>query len=1154
MRNLKKFLALVLAMMMVFSLMLTANADYIVTTKFNDDEDINEDYKEAIAVLQGMKIYEGENDLMSPDGKFTRAFLATLMYRVTGNPSTDRGVKYNYPGQFIDVPETHWANGYINFAQMSGWIHGVDETHFDPDTNVTGYHVLALLLQVMGYGKKGEFVGPNWKVYTVSLAREAGINVNLTERKLAEEATREEVAAMVFAAMQRPMVEYYAVTNHYVPLWLDASATEKAKSDVTTIDPDAAEDPVYTLGYKYWHLTSGTGIDAWGKPTKVWTGIGGPYAIFEYKLMKHYDKAVEECDVAADLNLTRDTPIYDGYIDGHNVGPKAISNDGLAQIALRDTTHYIGAQGRETYIYNYGTAANPSLWIVEINNWLAKVIDVDHPDPDHNNHPDNRTLTLEIYIGIENDGTNDTIKATVIDNDEKYNKGDYLIVNILEPVDEDDEPVTRSFVPTVRAADKAITGYTGYSPVADVKIVDWAQVLGSGTFEDWEQGERPLPDETTVSKKEYKDSDKFYLNYQDSSRSYTVLGDGHDNIIGLGVSTTNYMVIEAIAWRQYQSSSVAVRDGYALADLMLANGRRVQNVTIANIDGDKAVNTRSTTGGVPASHSVADDWTNNTNYYGHIFSYSINEDGTYNIDYTSTHAASNIDDVTKTLPNTYGAISKTQGQVLRTTDNGSNWTVEAMANDSTVYLVWNEDGTYTVYPGKDNAPDISRAEICYLLGDDGYADLVVIKGESSSRTFVALVLDNVVDIRSTAKGNGYYVYKISDGSRTTVYDDGYGNAVEKGRYNPDTKVVTAGTAADKVWFWVSDDKGADNTNYIAGDASNNQLTTASNGQYKAPGLYEFTVNDKDQITNMTRLGVGLKADADSDGTAGNGTKVTAATGATSMPNTKFAVLKVTTGLVERSVKAAGFTVSAGTVTLDSDVLNLNLATDAVKQKFNVSGTGLTSFTKDTDVPKNAYIIVAYTEVGSVNKTNMVSYLCVIDTSEVGAAPAPTPGGDTETPPAAGYQILVANANGGGKTVQVLIQNKDTGKYLTQKQLQALIDSGDITDDQILLTYGSTTYIGTNPGDGATVLGHYWKGSSYLEWKPDGTAIEAFDGSAYGPTAGSSLKNDFQITYGNDAGFLKIAVSSALPSQGTSVTITIGDLGNYTFATTINLFN
>ena len=119
MRNLKKFLALVLAMMMVLSLMITVNA----ATDYKDDAQISDQYREAVEVLKGMGIMVGETDgNFTPKGNFTRAYLAGIAYRVSGHNTDDVSNLYVDYGPFTDLAgsKNAWATGYINYAWNAG--------------------------------------------------------------------------------------------------------------------------------------------------------------------------------------------------------------------------------------------------------------------------------------------------------------------------------------------------------------------------------------------------------------------------------------------------------------------------------------------------------------------------------------------------------------------------------------------------------------------------------------------------------------------------------------------------------------------------------------------------------------------------------------------------------------------------------------------------------------------------------------------------------------------------------------------------------------------------------------------------------------------------------------------------------------------------
>ena len=72
----KKLLAMVLALVMTLSLAVSANA-------LKADEKINEDYAEAVAVLDDMGVFKGyEDGSFKPTGDITRAEVSAIVYRV----------------------------------------------------------------------------------------------------------------------------------------------------------------------------------------------------------------------------------------------------------------------------------------------------------------------------------------------------------------------------------------------------------------------------------------------------------------------------------------------------------------------------------------------------------------------------------------------------------------------------------------------------------------------------------------------------------------------------------------------------------------------------------------------------------------------------------------------------------------------------------------------------------------------------------------------------------------------------------------------------------------------------------------------------------------------------------------------------------------
>ena len=203
MRNLKKILALVLALVMSFSLMATANA-------FTDSDKINGTYEEAVEVLSGLKVFQGyDNGSFVPQGSITRAEVATIIYRIVTGDVADKqvGIYADY-NKFNDVKSTSWYAGYVNFCANAEYIKGYDAKTFGPNDPVTGYQALAMILRAVGYDKNGEFTGAGWQTQTAAVGKKLGITDNVSEGTLGVAATREVVAEILFRTIMVPQVEY----------------------------------------------------------------------------------------------------------------------------------------------------------------------------------------------------------------------------------------------------------------------------------------------------------------------------------------------------------------------------------------------------------------------------------------------------------------------------------------------------------------------------------------------------------------------------------------------------------------------------------------------------------------------------------------------------------------------------------------------------------------------------------------------------------------------------------------------------------------------------------------------------------------------------------------------------------------------------------
>lgn len=213
MRNLKKFLALILAMVMAFSLMVTANAAH-VGTQYSDEADVTPAFSEAVEVLTGMGVFQGDSGSFRPASNITRAEVAAIIYRLaTGDTGTDKMDLYTTRHPFTDVRSDAWYAGYVGYLYNAKIIKGVTTTTFNPAGNVTGYEVLAMILRAVGYDKNDEFTGGTWTVEVASTATKLGILEDIDSTHYGDTlhlaSRRDVVASMLFrTAAYVPMVQY----------------------------------------------------------------------------------------------------------------------------------------------------------------------------------------------------------------------------------------------------------------------------------------------------------------------------------------------------------------------------------------------------------------------------------------------------------------------------------------------------------------------------------------------------------------------------------------------------------------------------------------------------------------------------------------------------------------------------------------------------------------------------------------------------------------------------------------------------------------------------------------------------------------------------------------------------------------------------------
>ena len=207
MRNLKKILALVLALMMALSVMVFASATNL--EDYADSEQVSEEYAEAVDVLSGMGILKGSEGKLYPKDYVQRSHVSTMIYRMMSTDVADAQVHiYEDYGMFDDVSEDNWFAGFVNYSANNELVKGVGDNKFNPSGYMTGYELITILLRAIGYDQKNEISGSDWKITAAGLAKQAGILGDFNETTLGSYLTREQIAYLMFNAMNVPQVTY----------------------------------------------------------------------------------------------------------------------------------------------------------------------------------------------------------------------------------------------------------------------------------------------------------------------------------------------------------------------------------------------------------------------------------------------------------------------------------------------------------------------------------------------------------------------------------------------------------------------------------------------------------------------------------------------------------------------------------------------------------------------------------------------------------------------------------------------------------------------------------------------------------------------------------------------------------------------------------
>ena len=653
---------------------------------FTDQDEFSDNYAEAAEVLTGMGIIQGYDDgSFLPQRNINRAQVATMIYRAATGDVTDSKIS-QFVGEdlFDDVNADDWFAGYVNYCGNAEYIKGFTPDTFGPYKQVTGYQVLAMILRAVGYDENDEYTGDQWTLRVAATAREQGLLDNLNpDTNLAEPATRELVAQLIFEAIQIDTVRYSPAAGAYRP----------------------STTPASSLGEQVFDLDNRNDNDMWGRPSVEWynTETNDVYATIEEEALATFTVATSECDVATALDVDKTTHV--AYWNNGVVADKDYTIDPTV------TKDDIGAQGTQIEVY--------ADRIVQIDTYLALVTDVNEATYDDAGH-EKTPASSNIQVWGLDKITSGTIDSVA------YDDGAYILVNYNQ------------------SSDKEVQGFY------DVQEAE--SFVGAQT-QIWYNASQHTIDGTTYDDAAHYAKDDADNNTED----FTWFLDQYGNVIGsVAIDRTGYAVLKDIVWN-------VGTPGYAEATLVYMDGSEA-TVEVVEFDG---ITTWGTTAGswsrwMNDAEPTLEDST--ASFPG------VSTDTKYNELYEgyALYQVYTYDDGTVKLDG-YNVINFDQASMIDTdshrivTNTGS-----IIVDDSTQFLVKNEDNTYTTYTLSTVPSFAKSAQIYYTVNEDDIADRVYVKSgieKAELGDYLYVTTDNYYQIAGT---DHYYMSVVIDGVDRTI--------------------------------------------------------------------------------------------------------------------------------------------------------------------------------------------------------------------------------------------------------------------------------------------------------------------------------------------------------------------------------------------------
>lgn len=205
MNNLKKVLALGLALVMLFGMFTIASAAKETKMVASDLTDWNTvAHKDAVALMVDLGIINGKDDgSFAPTANIDRSSWAKMVYfAATGSDDADAYLGTNTALKDI---AGDWAESYISYLASMKYVSGDNFGNYNPKKNVTVAEACKMMLTVLGYDAedRGYQNDAAWSGNIMRDAKRFGLMTDVDSAQTAlAPLTRENAAQIVYNALQ----------------------------------------------------------------------------------------------------------------------------------------------------------------------------------------------------------------------------------------------------------------------------------------------------------------------------------------------------------------------------------------------------------------------------------------------------------------------------------------------------------------------------------------------------------------------------------------------------------------------------------------------------------------------------------------------------------------------------------------------------------------------------------------------------------------------------------------------------------------------------------------------------------------------------------------------------------------------------------------